>query len=211
MTGGSRGESRGPLVWAATRGPRRTDRFLFEEWKVTREQVHLILQAIWRLEAATIVGLAGYYAWFFANLRPGQQSQSPLFDAWINVLLALIPAVFSFAILHRLKIEYSILIRLSEYTISIENRINSGKSMPYLGWETYLAKKPADRVTWEAFRKKYNNAYRIFGSVFVACAIVAAAFGAIAIDRSHTHLAAQEAPIERIEQERSPENGRQGP
>lgn len=139
--------------------------FLIEEWKVTREQVHIVLQAIWRFEATTILALAGFYAWFF-NAHAVTPGATSVLDNLTAVLLAFVPVAMSFAILGRLKIEYSILIRLGSYTKQIEDYLFRGCVMPVVGWQTFLAHQSPDEVEWREFRTKYSNAFRVFVGLF---------------------------------------------
>ena len=156
--------------------------FLSDEWKAAREQVHLLLNAIWRLESAAILGLGGFYAWFYSRgdgwLKPfklitlGLSKPAVLFEV---ACLTSVPAVFAVFVLNRLKIEYAILARLGEYSKLIEGSIY--RSVPLkielAGWETYLAKHKPDDLSFRAVRGLFSNTFNGFMIITAICIMVA--------------------------------------
>lgn len=133
--------------------------FLLKEWEQTREQVHLLLQAIWRFEAASILGLAAFYAWYFARLWPAQGA--PIQDM-PSIWITLVPALFATAICHRLLVEYRLLMRLAEYCRTVEKRVYDGVGSGRLGFERFLAIQPPDIIKSERVYARYRNTFIVF-------------------------------------------------
>lgn len=155
---------------------------LLEEWREMREQVRLLLTAIWRLESAAIFGLAAFYAWFYSlgrniwieRLAQSVAGQSEGAYFFKMACLSSVPAIFSIFVLVRLKIEYAILTRLTEYIRHIEiyfyksNKIGNRIS----GWEEYLRNNKPDRICFCAVFRSYSNTFTAFTSIAGICIAV---------------------------------------
>lgn len=149
-----------------------TDQFALAEWTKTREQVHLILQAIWKFESTSILGIAGFYAWYLSTSRIDYIGYlSGLQTSLIGgerVSLAWLATAFSVIILHRLKIEYGILNRLGAYTRSIEGIVFRSEVPEHqYGWQTYIELSPPDKFEWREFYRIYRNTAYSFTIILV--------------------------------------------
>ena len=147
--------------------------FALEQWRDLRQQVNILLSAIWRLEMSTIAGLAVYYGWYFTY-------QSQLIDIG-RVASLLAPVIFMPLIVARLKIEYAILMRLGRYCERVEN-LYCGRSYTRfpdedaedddgspIGWQKYLSFYPPDLIPfWEVVRR-YSHAFWFFIIVTLMC------------------------------------------
>lgn len=147
--------------------------FALEEWKDLRQQVNILLSAIWRLEMSTIAGLAIYYGWYFTY-------ESKLLDI-VHVASLLAPVIFMPLIIARLKIEYAILMRLGRYCERVEN-MHCGR--PYarlsdenaqgddgspIGWQRYLSFYPPDSIPFRDVARRYSHAFLFFIIVALIC------------------------------------------
>lgn len=133
--------------------------FAREEWKQIREQIHILLQAIWRFEIFSIAGLALFYSWFL--------SISGKYTTENAALILSSPFLFSIVILARLKIEYCILLRLAQYSNSIEGFIYTDKYITYKdidrpGWEFFLVKYPPDLIGFWGIYRRYRHTFTTF-------------------------------------------------
>ncbi|KAB0679047.1 hypothetical protein [Aureimonas leprariae] len=155
--------------------------FAIKEWEKTREQVHLLLQAIWRFEAASILGLAAFYAWYFSTRDTGITFTKFFFGHDDNLepglehdFLILVPIIFSFAIRHRLKIEYGILVRLGDYSKRIEDYVYRAQgNFTRLGWQTYLERCRPDDIKYEVIRSRFSNTFNLFRKVIIGTILIA--------------------------------------
>jgi hypothetical protein len=141
--------------------------FALGEWKVLREQMHLLLSAIWRLEMATIGGLAIYYGWTLTHI-------SGIDSASVKFLLAFVPTLFVIAVIQRLRVEYAILMRLGEYCLLVEGlHYSSEKSSNLIGWQHYIDKdgNAPDDIPYEKVRTRYSHTFKFFKVVAWATSI----------------------------------------
>lgn len=167
--------------------------FATEEWKAIREQIHLLLQTIWRLEAASLGGLAAFYVWFFGRAHNAERSVILDQPNWIDLstaLLSTVPVLFACIVLYRLKIEYGILMRLGSYSKALEAFIyhgimptpqmkfpflDGGELKTQLGWQAYLDQNPADEVKLIECEERYHNTF-LAAYITVAVTIVISFF-----------------------------------
>ncbi|PTR13401.1 hypothetical protein ACN9JG_21025 (plasmid) [Cereibacter azotoformans] len=124
--------------------------FANAEWRAIREQINILLQAIWRFESLVLGGYAAFYAWILSGKLPGEASVS---------LLVLVALLFSLLVLHRIKIEYSILMTLASYSRLLEDYIYASSSARPPGWEKYLSEdsNDPDRRSMRAVFRRYRN------------------------------------------------------
>lgn len=129
--------------------------FAWAEWEKTREQVHLLLTAIWRFEGFVVAG----YAAFFSTLIARSVSASSSSQSFIMLGVGF---AFLVVVAHRLRVEYAILMRLADYTKTLEKYIygNGHGYRPPEGWETFLARegnKPDDIPITQVARRFKNT------------------------------------------------------
>jgi hypothetical protein len=147
--------------------------FAFAEWQSLRERSTQVLQACWRLEAGSLAAFAAFYSWYFARAAPPDLGDSWVRQmqekAWADAGLAMVPLIFSILVIHRLKIEYSVLFRLSEYLRKLEYVLysKSARGFPE-GWVTYLNDgHSAESLGWTQVMGRYRGTFIAAISTFV--------------------------------------------
>ncbi|WP_146215597.1 hypothetical protein [Hoeflea marina] len=142
--------------------------FVLEEWKVVRDQMHILLKAIWQLEMATIGGVAAYYAWLFSINGPETDNQ------WLAGGTVLLPFFFIVGIIFRLKIEYSIIMRLGQYSAKAELFFYKGELFSDLqGWQHFIDCNSPDSIPRREVWKRYSHTFYFFSGAAVLTLIVA--------------------------------------
>lgn len=134
--------------------------FALEEWKTTRQQVHILLEAIWRMEIYAISGVSIYFAWLML------QSPSSIYYA----PGAYVPTLFLASVIWRLKVEYGILTKLGEYTRQLEQSLYGRWDTAICGWEHSIAgpgKRP-DHIKWSKVITTYRNTFSLFFLLLIA-------------------------------------------
>ncbi|WP_155846164.1 hypothetical protein [Celeribacter ethanolicus] len=126
----------------------KTTEFALSEWKQTREQIHLLLNTIWRFEGLTIAGYAAFYAWLFSEYY-----QNHSYSVFIALIIA---CTVTLLVKTRLNIEYAILMVLADYSKVIEHHIYQNGPAP-IGWEHFLTENPPDNIPTKEIEQKYSN------------------------------------------------------
>ncbi len=151
--------------------------FAIEEWKDLRQQVNILLSAIWKLEMSTIGGLAIYYAWYFtyeSSLKSGDLTV-------VHVASLVAPVIFLPLIIIRLKIEYAILMRLGQYCERSENFFNDRTYVAQsptddgspMGWQRFLGLYSPDVIPYSEVKNRYRHTFRFFTAVALMSAVFA--------------------------------------
>lgn len=130
--------------------------FSYQEWLKVREQIHLLLTAIWRFEIICISGYAVFFGWFLSKYTPTDTNPEKLY-------LLCASTFFSLLVFSRLKVEYGILMVLAEYSKELEDYLYDPLKKKPEGWERYLEKnKPDDFGYFNIFLR-----YRSTGLGFI--------------------------------------------
>ncbi|ETD84378.1 hypothetical protein [Rhodobacter capsulatus] len=134
--------------------------FAILEWERTREQVHLLLGAIWRFEAYVVAGYAAFFSVITTRIEsePGDINKVLGFIVKPD-LMVFVGLAFLFIVAHRLTVEYAILMRLAEYTRHLEEYIylNGSNHPAPVGWETFLADNRPDDIGPREVSKYFTN------------------------------------------------------
>lgn len=142
--------------------------FAIEEWKSTRNQVHILLQAIWKLELYALSGFALYYSWFLSQDK----------KLYVYEFAAYVPCIYLFGIIWRLKVEYGILMKLGDYSRRLESSIYGKWDNEVKGWEhsIFQPNQGPDKISWTKVTMTYKNTFCLFStllliSLYGACVI----------------------------------------
>ncbi|WP_123580075.1 hypothetical protein [Phaeobacter piscinae] len=126
----------------------------------------MALQAIWRLEIVILSGYAAFYGWLVSKFNAGVP------PVGIEYILS-ISTIFCGLCLYRLKVDYSILKALGEYSGLLEAYIYGGdaQSKP-VGWQKYLNDTSRPGREFPSVCRRYIGATITFAFLlFVNCGL----------------------------------------